>query len=89
MKYHVLCVSLIKQPNFKLSSAANYRWRFKGQCQYTRLIIFHFLFGIEIKEIFADENTVYFATIIWGGTRFYHCLGAELDFIMIYTATER
>ena len=78
-------LSLIKQPNFKLSSAANYRWR----CQYARLIIFHFLFGIEIKEIFADENIVYFVAIIWGGTRVYHCLGAELDLIMIYTATER
>ena len=30
MKYHALFVILKKQQNFKLSSAANDRWRFKG-----------------------------------------------------------
>ena len=30
MKYHALFVFLKKQQNLKLSSAANYMWRFKG-----------------------------------------------------------
>ena len=30
MKYHALFVILKKRLNLKLSSAANYRWRFKG-----------------------------------------------------------
>ena len=30
MKYHALFVIFEKQLNFKLSSAANYRWRFMG-----------------------------------------------------------
>ena len=30
MKYHALFVILKKRQNLKLSSAANYRWRFKG-----------------------------------------------------------
>ena len=31
MKYHAFFVILKKQQNFKLSSAANCRWRFKGE----------------------------------------------------------
>ena len=30
MKYHALLVIYEKRQNLKLSSAANYRWRFKG-----------------------------------------------------------
>ena len=30
MKYHALFVIIEKQQNFILSSAADYRWRFKG-----------------------------------------------------------
>ena len=30
MKHHVLFVVLKKRQNLKMSSAANYRWRFKG-----------------------------------------------------------
>ena len=30
MKYHALFVNFEKRQNLKLSSAANYRWRFKG-----------------------------------------------------------
>ena len=32
MKYHALFVILKKLQNFKLSSAANYRWHFKVNC---------------------------------------------------------
>ena len=31
MKYHALFVIFEKQQNLKFSSAANYRWRFKGK----------------------------------------------------------
>ena len=31
MKYHALFVIFEKQQHLKLSSAANYSWRFKGQ----------------------------------------------------------
>ena len=31
MKYHALYVIFEKAANLKLSSAANYRWRFMGQ----------------------------------------------------------
>ena len=31
MKYHALFVIFVKRQNSKLSSAANYRWRFKGK----------------------------------------------------------
>ena len=33
MKYHALFVIFKKVANFQLSSAANYRWRFKGKYQ--------------------------------------------------------
>ena len=36
MKYHALFVIFEKQRNLKLLSAANYRWRFKGE-QVTKL----------------------------------------------------
>ena len=55
MKYHALFVMpylliLKKQQNLKLSSAANYRWRFKGY--YT-----HFFFWISADQIYQTSSS--------------------------------
>ena len=40
MKYHALLLFLKNRQNLKLSSAANYRWRFKGFGLFLVILVF-------------------------------------------------
>ena len=50
MKYHALFVILKKRQNLKLSSAANYRWRLKGEVTCLHKWVVHLFFAFPLGK---------------------------------------